>query len=128
MRTRSHSTLRLSSQPRSPALQALSHPDFARYAFGRFAATLSWQMIDVVLLYQVWKITRSKLALGHIGLSQFLPFVVLLLPGGQIADRFDRRLVIMFAYSAELIAACVLLGFTLSGGTIPMSFSRSPPC
>ena len=98
-------------------MQALGHRDFRRYAIARFTATLSWQMLDVVLLYQVWKITGSQLSLGLVGLSQFVPFVLLLLPGGQIADRFDRRLVIMFAYAAELLAACALLVFTLRGGS-----------
>jgi MFS family permease len=107
----------LSSTSLSPARQALSHPDFARYAYGRFAATLAWQMIDVVLGYQMWKLTRNEAYLGYIGLAQFLPFVVLLLPGGQIADRFDRRLIIALAYSLELLAAVALLVFTLSGRT-----------
>jgi MFS family permease len=105
----------LSSTSLSPARQALAHADFARYAYGRFAATLAWQMIDVVLGYQVWKLTHSKAALGTIGLAQFLPFVVLLLPGGQIADRFDRRLIIALAYGLELVAAASLLTFTLLG-------------
>ena len=54
-------------QSRSPARQALSHPDFARYAYGRFAATLAWQMIDVVLGYQVWELTRNEDYLGSSG-------------------------------------------------------------
>jgi MFS family permease len=105
----------LSSTSRSPGRQALSHPDFARYAYGRFAATLAWQMIDVVLGYQVWELTKKEEYLGLIGLAQFLPFVVLLLPGGQIADRFDRRLIIALAYGLELVAAVALLLFTLLG-------------
>jgi MFS family permease len=109
----------LSSNTLSPARQALSHSDFARYAYGRFAATLAWQMIDVVLGYQMWKLTGKEAYLGYIGLAQFLPFVVLLLPGGQIADRFDRRLIITLAYGLELVAAVALLIFTLSGGTEP---------
>ena len=72
-------------------------------------------MIDVVLGYQVWELTRKEDYLGLIGLAQFLPFVVLLLPGGQIADRFDRRLIIALAYGLELVAAVALLWFTLSG-------------
>jgi len=72
-------------------------------------------MIDVVLGYQVWQLTHSTAYLGYIGLAQFLPFVVLLLPGGQIADRFDRRLIIALAYGLELIAAAALLMFTLTG-------------
>ena len=92
----------------------MSHPDFARYAYGRFAGTLAWQMINVVLGYQVWELTRKEAYLGLIGLAQFLPFVVLLLPGGQMADRFDRRLIIALAYGLELVAAVALLLFTLS--------------
>jgi MFS family permease len=109
----------LNSKPLSPARQALSHPDFARYAYARLAATLAWQMIDVVLGYQMWKLTRSEAYLGYIGLAQFLPFVVLLLPGGQIADRFDRRLIITLAYGLELAAAAALLLFTLTGRNEP---------
>ena len=105
----------MTSNSLSPARQALSHPDFARYAYGRFAATLAWQMIDVVLGYQVWQLTHNEAYLGFIGLAQFLPFVVLLLPGGQIADRFDRRLIIALAYGLELMAAAALLTFTLTG-------------
>ena len=85
--------------------------------FGRFAATLAWQVIDVVIGFQMWELTHSKLYLGYIGLSQFLPFVVLLLPGGQIADRFDRRVIIALAYGLELLAAVALVIFTLLGRT-----------
>ena len=74
-------------------------------------------MIDVVLGFQMWKLTGNPLFLGYIGLAQFLPFVVLLLPGGQIADRFDRRLIITLAYGLELAAAAALLIFTLYGAT-----------
>ena len=78
-------------------MQALSHPDFARYAFGRLAGTLAWQMINVVAGFQVWNITRDAWDLALIGLAQFVPFVALVLPGGQVADRFDRRVVIACA-------------------------------
>ena len=98
-------------------MQALSQPDFARYAFGRLAGTLAWQMINVVAGFQVWKLTRDPFDLGLIGLSQFLPFLAMVLPGGQVADRFDRRLIIACAYTAEFAGGVVLLCFTLSGST-----------
>lgn len=95
----------------------MSQPDFARYAFGRLAGTLAWQMVNVVVGFQVWKLTRDPLDLGFIGLAQFLPFLALVLPGGQVADRFDRRTIIACAYTAELTGAAILLWFTLSGST-----------
>jgi MFS family permease len=105
----------LSISSRWPALQALDHRDFRRYAFGRFAGTLAWQTLSVVVGFQVWNITRDAWALGMIGLAQFLPFVTLVLPGGNVADRFDRRLIITCAYALELVGAAILLWFTLSG-------------
>lgn len=95
----------------------MSQPDFARYAFGRLAGTLAWQMLNVVVGFQVWKLTRDPLDLGFIGLAHFLPFFALVLPGGQVADRFDRRIIIACAYTAELTGAAILLWFTLSGSS-----------
>ncbi len=107
----------MSLNPSSPALQALKHADFARYAIGRFAGTLGWQMVTVVVGFQVWQLTRSVSDLAFIGLAQFAPFVSLVMIGGQVADRFDRRRIIAIAYSAELAGAAILLWFTLSGST-----------
>ena len=54
---------------------------------------------------------------------------MLLLPGGQIADRFDRRLIIALAYGLELIAAAALLMFTLTGQSeVFLLFAASPRC
>ncbi len=50
-----------------------------------------------------------------VGLAQFLPFVLCVLPAGQVADRFDRRMVLVCAYAVEAGCAAALLWFTLSG-------------
>jgi MFS family permease len=61
--------------------------------------------------------TSAPLALGFVGLAQFLPFISLVLPAGQLADRADRRRVLMGAYAMEGLAAATLLAFTWSGST-----------
>lgn len=94
----------------------LAQGDFRRYAVARFLATVTWQMLGVAVGWQVYDLTRDPLALGFVGLAQFLPFLVLVLPGGQTADRRDRRLVLMAAYAVEVLAVLLLLGATLSGG------------
>jgi MFS family permease len=96
---------------------ALRHRDFVRYAVARFFATISWQMMGVAVGWQVYELTRDPLALGLVGLAQFLPFLALVLPGGFLADRVDRRLVMVFAYVAEAVCAATLLLFTLRGST-----------
>lgn len=93
----------------------LRYRDFTRYAAARFLATIAWQMLGVAVGWQVYAITRDPLDLGLIGLAQFLPFMFLVLPGGQVADRADRRLVMIGAYFAEALCVIVLLAFTLSG-------------
>ena len=46
---------------------ALQHADFRRFAFGRFFATLAWQMLGVAVGWQVYSITRDPLDLGLLG-------------------------------------------------------------
>jgi len=98
-------------------LAALRERDFARYAAARFLATLAWQMLGVGVGWQVYELTKDPLALGFVGLAQFLPFIALVLPAGQLADHADRRRVLMGAYATEALAAAVLLAFSMSSST-----------
>lgn len=95
--------------------ELLGHRDYACYAAARFMATLAWQMLAVAVGWQTYEVTRDPLALGVVGLAQFLPFFLLVLPAGQIADRADKRLVLIGAYACEVISAAVLLWFSLRG-------------
>ena len=72
-------------------------------------------MQTVAVGWQIYEITRDPLDLGLIGLSQFLPFVLLVLPAGHFADRHTRQKVLAACYGLELLCALLLLAFTLSG-------------
>ena len=54
------------------------------YGFGR-------EMVFVAIGWQVYSIHKSTLDLGLVGLAEFLPLLLLALPGGQLSDRFSRR-------------------------------------
>jgi MFS family permease len=95
--------------------KALQYPNFRNYLFARFFTTLAVQMQSVAIGWQVYSVTGDPMDLGLIGLAQFLPFVILVLPAGQVADRFDRRLILTLCYIVETLCAVLLLGFTLSG-------------
>lgn len=104
----------------APALRdLLRHPDFTRYAAARFLATLAWQMLAVAVGWQTYAVTGDPLALGLVGLVQFLPFFLLVLPAGQIADLADKRLVLIGAYACEVVSAATLLWFSLRGLSDP---------
>ncbi len=99
----------------SKPLAALRYRDYTVYAAARFFATLCWMMLDVAVGWQVYALTHNPLDLGFVGLAQFLPFVLLVLPAGHVADRADRRLVLLAAYFVAAAAVGVLVWFTLSG-------------
>lgn len=95
--------------------ELLAQRDFVHYAAARFLATLAWQMLAVAVGWQTYEVTRDPLALGLVGLVQFVPFCLLVLPAGQIADLADKRFVLIGAYACEVLSASVLLWFTLQG-------------
>lgn len=92
---------------------ALRYPNFRFYVAARFLTTLAVQMQSVAIGWQVYEITGDPLDLGLIGLAQFLPFVVLVLPAGQVADRMDRKLILTFCYVVETLCAVLLLCYSL---------------
>jgi MFS family permease len=94
---------------------AFAHPGFALFLSARFLATLAVQMQGVAIGWQIYAITGNPLDLGLIGLAQFLPFVVLVLPAGHVADRLDRRRILATCYAVEVACAVLLLVFTLRG-------------
>lgn len=100
-----------------PKSGILKHRGFALFLAARFLATLAVQMQAVAVGWQVYAITGDPLDLGLVGLAQFLPFFVLVLPAGQVADHVDRRLVLVGCYVTELVCALLLVGFTFTGMT-----------
>jgi len=100
------------------AADVLRLPGLVRFLAARVFAVLATQIQTVAVGWQIYDITHDPLDLGLIGLSQFLPFVLLILPAGQVADRYDRRRIVALCYAVEVICAGLLLGFTLKGITV----------
>jgi MFS family permease len=89
----------------------LRNRDLALYLSSRFFASIATQMLIMAVGWQVYHLTGRVLDLGLIGLSQFLPFLCLVLFSGHVADQFDRRLIIMLGHCSYSICALLLLGF-----------------
>lgn len=100
---------------RAATLAVLRHREFARFAIGRMAAIIGWEMLTIAVGWQVYAISRDPLALGLVGLSEFVPFVALVLVGGHVADHQDRRIVAVAACGLEAGCVATLLGLTLAG-------------
>lgn len=67
--------------------------------------------------WQVYDLTQSPLALGIVGLVEFVPMFLLALPAGELADSFDPRRIITLASLLEALSSGLLLLFVLSHQT-----------
>ncbi|WP_437725349.1 MFS transporter [Sorangium sp. So ce861] len=94
-------------KPSSP-FAAFESRDFRVYAAARLLATMAYQMQSVAVGFQIYDLTRDPLALGYVGLAQFLPIAGLSLASGHAADRFDRRGILLLCYLTSSVAALAL--------------------
>jgi len=89
--------------------------DFRFYSAARLIGIMGAEAQSVGVAWQVYQITHSALALGYTGLALFLPGIFFVLPAGHVADRYDRRAVILVCNSVQAIATALLLYLTLRG-------------
>ncbi len=94
---------------------AFHYPNFCLYQAARFLLIAGLEMQSVAVGWQIYEITRRPLDLGLAGLAQFLPSLMFFLVGGHVADRFDRRHVLLLCYSSFALCALALLTITLHG-------------
>jgi MFS family permease len=96
----------------SPGL--MQHRPFVLFWLARVSTTMGYQMMALVIGWQLYQLTNSAFDLGLVGLIQFVPAVFLTLLIGHAADRYDRRLIIrvaqaVYALSAALITAALVV-------------------
>jgi MFS family permease len=72
-------------------------PEFRLLVSGTFLLTVALMMQEVVLGYELYRITRDPLALGMIGLMEAVPFIAFCLYGGHVADVYSKRKILMAA-------------------------------
>lgn len=103
------------SKPPRRGMEAFAFRDFRRYQLARVAVILGAEAQAVAVAWQVYSITHRALDLGYTGLALFLPGLLFLLPAGHVADRFDRRHVILWCYTLQVFCTVALLALALSG-------------
>src|SRR3954454_18077207 len=81
--------------------------DFRRYMLAGTILTVGGQMQSVAVGWELYERTRSATALGLVGLAQVVPVILLAIPAGHVADRYNRK--------HQLLAAYVLFAVTSVG-------------
>lgn len=115
----------------TPSLHVFRHAAYRNYWSMRQLMTAGRQIRAVAIGWQVYDLARldrsveeAAFMLGLVGLVQFLPVLLLSLVGGQAADRFDRKRIIL-ASNALAFAANLLLiatAFLAPGLALPLIF------
>src|SRR5215467_3973613 len=95
------------SAPEIPASLFRYRP-FALFWSARVLSTMSLQLQGVAVGWQIYALTHSALALGLVGLVQFLPMLALTLVVGHVADRYDRRCIVALCQLVGALATAVL--------------------
>ena len=99
----------------SPAAEpnklAFSYRNFRFFWATTLLVSFAVQIMSVSIAWQIYDVTREPFLLGLVGLSLFLPALVLILVTGLTADRFNRRLIMAICLGVELLCALGFLAF-----------------
>lgn len=103
----------------STAASVLSHPNVRRWVTARFCSGVAVSMLRAAVLWDVYARSQSLAYVGLLGLLSFVPSPILALTGGVVADRADRRRIVLVAQAVELGCALLLFGLATLG-TLPL--------
>jgi MFS family permease len=92
--------------------------DLPKYLAVQFLAESASLAQSVAIGWTVYQTSNAPLALGLVGLAQCVPMLLLMLPAGELCDRFRPRRVL--AIGLTLLAAC-------AAGLMELTLTASPP-
>src|SRR5690606_40715478 len=74
-------------------LSPFRQPGFMPFVIARLLAVFAMPIQAIVVAWQVYEITGDPLSLAWVGLAQFLPMLFLLMPAGDLIDRYSRKMI-----------------------------------
>ncbi|KXK42403.1 MAG: major facilitator transporter [Chlorobi bacterium OLB5] len=94
---------------------ALRFAEFRYYLFSNFFVTVGLLIQEVIIGYELYRLTRDPLAIGMIGLAEAIPFILLSLFGGHYSDKLKKKNILIWSLSFIMLASVVLyfLSFSL---------------
>jgi MFS family permease len=109
------------ADPHNP-YAALRLPDYRRLLACGVLGSIASAMQSVAVGWELYQRTNSKAALGYVGLVQFLPILLLSLPAGHAADRFDRKWLLACALTLSALASMGLAALSFCEGPVPLIY------
>jgi len=93
---------------KNDAYAVLRLKDYRLFIFARFFLTIGIQMQSVIVGWQIYEQTHDALSLGLIGLAEAIPFLIVALFAGHVADIIDRKKIIIVTAICYFFGACAL--------------------
>ena len=104
----------------SPLRFMLRHRDYLRYFIGMVPIQFGGQIEAITIAWQVYHIARETMSIeesafmvGMVGLCQFVPLFILTLYAGTMADRVNRKAIVLWALLAEVVGVVALTVISL---------------
>ncbi len=94
------------------AIRALRNPNFRLFWAGNFTSNIGTWMQNVAQGWLVLTLTNSAFWLGVVGFAGSIPFLFVTLFGGVVADRVDKRRLLLVTQTVMMLLAFVLAGLT----------------
>jgi MFS family permease len=92
-------------KPSANGFQAFQVPGFGLFWLGSVFSILGQQILSVAIGWELYDLTHSATVLGLVGAVQALPIVGLALWSGSLADRYNRRTLVLLAQMLMATAA-----------------------
>lgn len=96
------------------AVRALRHRNFQLFFAGQLISLIGTWMQTVAQSWLVYRMTNSALLLGAVGFSSQIPVFIMAPIGGIVADRFQRKRVVIATQVASMVLAAILAALTLT--------------
>ncbi|UFH53977.1 MFS transporter [Spirosoma sp. KNUC1025] len=87
---------------------SLRIPEFRYFVMNSFLITVTLLIQEVILGYELYKITHDPLMLGLVGLAEAIPFIALSLFGGHLADRRDKKSILLWSLLVIILSSVIL--------------------
>jgi len=102
------------SQPiKTDSFAALRYKDFRAYIGMRFFFTFAYQMQAVIIGFYIYQITKNVFALGLVGLCEAIPAIGIALYGGYVADKSEKRKMLLIISALVLFASVTMFIVTM---------------
>jgi MFS family permease len=85
----------MTERRRPPALELLQLQEYRNFITARFFYVMAQSLVSTVIGWRIYEITHNPLAIGLIGLSEFIPAFSLALYAGHVVDKSDKRALIL---------------------------------